>query len=255
MISLLSDWGNSSPSLTALRVKLSQMLVQTKLIDIAHDITPFDLSGAAWLLQSILPEFKVPAVHIVFVDCEPAVHQRFIASKMGNQYILSADNGLVSLLSFPETVSHRIIYHYHEENYSFIEKDIFCDVAQKILMGIPFEELGEEISEVKDYRRLSLMIDEYRLTGQIMYIDNFGNLVTNINRADFEKAAKGRSFQLILRQHDRHDIINKTYSESAESEMSCIFNSSGFLEISLYRDNAHKLLGMAVGMAVMVEFK
>lgn len=253
-ITLTSDWGHASHEIAPVKARLLVAVPEAQVLDISHNVPPFNLSVAAQLLSEAIDGFPAGSIHLVLVDTELAEHKRILLAKYKHQFIVAADNGFLSLLEIeaPEILAWEGSPDFTKP---FAEKELLIEAAVTLANKISDELPGKPVSSIKTFTSEKPMVEDRKLTGKVIRIDAFGNLVINIDKGTFEAACKRRSFQLILRNHDRHDRIDRTYSDSRdEAGMFCIFNTAGLMEIGLYRDNANKLLGMNVGNVVMIEF-
>jgi S-adenosylmethionine hydrolase len=149
--------------------------------------------------------------------------------------------------------------------------DVFVQVACHLAKGGLLNVIGKEIPSIKEVTEMQVTMNDLgnQLTGSVMYIDHFGNVVTNISQKQFTEAAKGRSFEILLRTKSIKTIVSN-YSAIAvsdkypikyyEGEKLALFNEAGYLEIAIYRSNpskvgsAHSLLGLNYRDTITVKF-
>lgn len=253
-ITFTTDWGFINPHTAPLKAALLTALPQAQLLDISHCLAPFDLPATASLLADAMLQCPTGTIHTVWVDSELALHRRVLLATHRHQHIVVADNGLLSLLQVPAGSIHA--WQSPQPSglpFAEAEQMLAATIAIAQHSGGPLP--GLPATDTRQFLPEQPTITEKLLTGRVVRVDGFGNLVTNISKPLFEQACRGRKFIVVLRRHDTHNRIDNHYNDSRHDEgLFCLFNTGGWLEVGLYRENASKLLGMEPGKAVMVEF-
>ena len=272
VITLTTDFGFADYSVASVKGALLKELPDARLIDVTHEIQPFDISEAAFIIKNIYPEFPENTVHIIGVDALPTKITRLLAAKIDGHYFLAADNGILSLILAelkPEKMV-EITLGKHNGLSNFPTRDIFVPVASHLLRGGKLEVVGHATNTYKELNVLRPVMqnEDKLLVGTVITIDRFGNVITNISKKIFEDSRRGRDYEVNVRNHkfDRiftryADIVNDFEHEvHSHGEKMVLFNSAGFLEIALYKSDpnsfggANTLLGLQKGDNISIEF-
>lgn len=254
ILTLTSDWNNSDFYIGALKGYVYKQLPPVQIIDISHNILPFNIAQAAFVLKNSYPSFPDGTIHLICVGVDQKVNNPIIMA-MDNQYFIGADNGMAGLLfdSKPEHV-YRIKKEFIQPS-SFFEKDTLARVAVEMLQDKAITDIGELVTDFNQQVPLRPTIDEDVISGSVVYIDSYSNLITNIPKDLFEQIRKDRKFDIYVQSnHYRINKINQQYAETAVGELLAIFNSADMLEIAINNGNAAELLSLRIGANVRVKF-
>lgn len=250
IITLTTDLGYRDPYLAMVKGVLASRIPDAKLIDLACDIKKHAHQDAAFVLKSALPFFPENTIHLFAVKNSITSHTqkeltidntRYLLTTYQKQFIVCPDNGLFSLIDkeFNEKVYQ--IYFDSSSQHAFYLRDIFTSIAEKIFNQVPTNEFASETTE---YCRL-FQFDAYEtpqsLVGFIIYEDDFGNLITNITRDNFNKIVGNKRFALTLPAGTVSKIYD-TYDDVGVGDIVCFFNASGLLEIATNAQPANKLI-------------
>lgn len=274
IITLTTDFGTKDHFVGSIKGAIYKELIDAKIVDISHQITPFSITEAAYIVKNAYQNFPDGTIHIIGVDSEVSVENKPIAIKLENQYFICCDNGIISMITNeinPEKVVEITIQNPLENKFTVL--DIFVKVACHIVRGGMLEVIGKRIYDVKKLYEIQPQVnaEQNKIVGSIVYIDNFGNVVSNISKTIFNNVGKGREFELIARNYSFKKIFKK-YNEIVDYSMEkdkrqddgkrlALFNSANFLEISMYRSNlktvggASSLLGLNYRDTITVHFK
>jgi len=253
IVTFLSDFGLNDHYVAAVKAKLIQEEPDIQVIDICHTIEPHNLGKASFVLRSVFRDFPENTVHIVSVSALAKPGGRYIALLLEGHYFVGADNGLFSLLSDKQP-GHIVEIEMGRNNYTtFPAKDIFAETAIALANGGRLEDMGRTIH---DYIRLvkpGFRATKKQISGNVIYIDNYGNLITNIAKEAFDIVSKRRPY-IISFGREKFDMFHQTNLEVAGGECFVIFNSQGLLEIGINKGNASELLGLRLDSPVHIEF-
>jgi len=258
IITLTTDFGNKDHFASAVKGAIYTELPEAKVVDISHEISPFHSIEAAYIIQNAYKNFPNGSIHIVGIDSELHAENKHIAVKLDGHYFICANNGLISLITSeinPEEIVEINIHNTIATNFPVL--DVFVTVACHIVRGGKLAVIGKPIIELKTLKGITPIINvgDKQIVGSIIYIDNYGNLVTNITRKLFEEVGKGREFRITARMavfeniYDRYsDAINFEIEKSKREEDGkklAVFNSSGYLELAIYKSNPKTVGGAA----------
>jgi len=252
LISLLTDFGISDPFVAEMKAVIFSICPGVTVVDISHTVEKFNIRGGAFVLSSATPYFPSGTVHVAVVDPGVGSERRPIALETNRSLFVGPDNGLLILAAAREGIRH--VYELTNRSLmaeaissTFHGRDIFASVAAHLASGTPPREAGPEIT---DYVKLLFAEPEFNRRGvncEILYIDGFGNIVTNISRKRLAKLNPNRG--LALRNRGRHLPLRfvKTYSELCEKELGCLVGSHGFIEIVYRQESAARRLNARIG--------
>jgi len=255
-ITLISDYGQNSPYVAAVKGSILSYIPDAKIIDISHSVNPHDVLQAAYILKNSSSSFPEKTIHIISVDTSFAKHQHFLIIRSKNQYYIGADNGIFSLL-FEENPDE--IFEVNADlidiNDLFPDKNLFTKLASKILNGQDIKSFTSQ-STIKNIKQnISPVVEENLIRGNIIFIDGYGNAITNIPKNLFEKKnIEKKRFAIFYRRKDKITYISKNYSDVKNGTELALFNESGLLEIAMNTGKAGQLLGLNEGGQIIIEF-
>ena len=251
---LTTDFGTHDFYVGALKGALLRRVPSLQLIDISHDIPPFDIVRGAFVVANIWREFPEDSIHLIGVNCVYQQDFRFVLARHEGHFFLAPDNGLLSLLftGFEPTDLRNIPANPFEH---FAVKNIFANAVGHLMEGKPFEEIGEHAAPLLERISIQPVITPTRIRGTVIHVDNFENVVVNIRREIFESAANGRPFSLFFKRNDPIVQLSGNYCDVAVGEQLCLFNMAGYLEIAVYMGRAATLFGLKVEDVIEIVFE
>lgn len=271
IITLTTDYGLKDHFVGALKGKILTEFPEAQIVDISHDIDLFNISETSYIIGAAYSSFPKGTVHLIGVDIEISKETtQHIAMQWNDHYFICADNGILSML-IEKIVPQKIVaINIHDRLHTDAsELDVFIMVAVHLAKGGLLNVIGKEIKSLKEATDLKLIVSENQLKGFVIYIDHFGNAVTNITKKIFLEHSKGRNYEVRFKNKVIKTILAK-YSDIGknkprnlkefESEKLAIFNDADFLEIALYKSNpknsgsASSLLGLSFRDTVTIDF-
>jgi hypothetical protein len=256
IVTLTSDFGTKDAFAGSMKGVILKINPEAQLVDLTHEIGPQDVWEAAFALKTAYTYFPKGTVHLAVVDPGVGSNRRAIIVVTEGYYFVGPDNGIFSLIYKDADrlrVHHITASHYFLPNPgpTFHGRDVFAPVASWLSKGIPSGNFGEEI---EDYVKLNVPVPKtgpQGLEGHIIHIDRFGNLITNITYKDFQALMPEGPMPVAVTVGGKEIRgLKKFYAEAAPGEPSAIFNSSGYLEIFLFKQNARTGLSLKRGEAV-----
>jgi S-adenosylmethionine hydrolase len=273
IITLTTDFGHKDYFVGALKGKILSELKEATLIDISHSIDLFNTLEASYCIEAAYSSFPKGTIHIIGVDSERVGDTQHIALQWDDHFFICADNGILNALLQKKVAQKMVAINIHERLQSNAsDMDVFVAVACHIARGGLLNVIGKEISELKPVNvvHTSVSNDLKTLKGQIIYIDSFGNCVTNVSQKQFVEVARNRKFEIQIK-NKKLSRIHKNYSDfpvaenkqlkDFEGDFLALFNENGFLEIAIYKSNpktvgsASTLLGIKFRDTITIEFK
>ena len=273
IITLITDFGYKDQFVAQMKGEIYSNNPESQVVDISHNISPFNIMEAAYILENSYKSFPENTIHIIDVDSEKNKEKKHIIVKLDNHYFITSDNGIMSILS--QNINYQEIYEISILNELGPMKSslkTFTKVACHLSMGGKPEIVGKKINNLKNVKNLKPFVnsENTQIISSVIYIDHFGNVITNIKKSFFDEIGKGRKFEISARNYKFNkiyssysDIINFNLSEdqrSDEGKALIIFNSNNYLQISIYRSNpenvgtAATLLGLKIYDSVSVMF-
>ncbi len=241
IITLLSDFGYQDNFVAVAKGILLQHLPHAHLIDLNHSVEPFHLQQCSYLLKSAYLYFPAQTVHLSLFDIMRQVPASLLIAKVEEQYIISADNGLL-----PLTFEGNLDLVYGDTAMATSYHDWLSMAALFIrrleLSGFQMDDLKPVVPAVAPVLQ-KVLIKQGAIECQVMYIDRYENVVVNLTKEEFEQHRKGRGFRLSF-VRDQISQISQYYTDVPVGEKLCLFNSSGFLEIAINQGKASSLLGL-----------
>jgi len=256
VITIISDYGLGSPYGAALIGKGLSILPNTRIVEITHQINPFDLVQTAFLLKSVYHNFPAGTCHLIGVDTSLSMHKRMLWVTQNKHHFIAADNGIFSLL-FDEPLQE--VYEINQKHLDvtdlFPEKNIFLPLIAKYFSEQSVRSFATESSIGKELQSMNAVFDGNSLGGAVMYVDAYQNAITNIHKSVFEASGKGRAFRLYYWSKHYIDRVSNHFSEAEPGDDLLIFNENNYLIIAMNRGKGAQLLGLKPGSKVIINFE
>jgi S-adenosyl-L-methionine hydrolase (adenosine-forming) len=256
LITLTTDFGTADHFTGTMKGVILGIAPRVRIVDITHEIEPYGVNEAAFVIAQAWRYFPKRTVHVVVIDPGVGSARRPILVEAGGQFFIAPDNGVLSMIydSSPHKV--RVISNPKLMNKivsrTFHGRDVFAPAAAHLASGVAPARFGKLIH---DYVRSSTLQPERlapnKYSGAILKVDRFGNLITNLHIDDFSEV-KARPFELRVGLERIHRLA-LTYAETAIGEVFVIVGSSGYLEIAANQSSAAKLVGCGAGAPVELE--
>ena len=273
IITLITDFGTKDHFVAKIKGAIISDFPQANIIDISHQISPFNIMEAAYVIENSCQHFPEKTIHIIGVDSENTPECSHIVLKLNEQYFICADNGIMSIVCNnikPDEIFEINIHNKTDSQDSTLK--IFTQVACHLAKGGQPEIIGKRITKIRSVKSIAPFVNDEKnqIIGSVIYIDNYGNVVTNIKHSFFKEASKGRKYEISARNHKFKRIYNN-YSEivnynileekrNDEGRALALFNSSNYLEIAIYKSNpsnvgtAASLLGLKILDSITINF-
>ncbi|MCH7785579.1 MAG: SAM-dependent chlorinase/fluorinase [Bacteroidetes bacterium] len=273
IITLTTDFGEKDHFAGAVKGAIYSELDNIRIVDISHSISPFHITEAAYIIQNAYKSFPPGSIHLIGIDSELNPENKHIAVLLDGHYFICANNGIISMLAsniIPEKIVEINIHDRIETNFPVL--DVFVKVACHIARGGTLEVIGKSISSIKQLTGIKPVINSEgnQIIGNVIYIDNYGNVICNITKTLFEKTGKGRDFKISARTAN-FSKVHTHYSEAInfnipkdrreeDGKKLALWNSSGYLELAIYKSNpstvgsASTLFGLEYRDTITVKF-
>ncbi len=253
IITLLTDFGTADYYVAAMKGVILSIAPQARLVDVSHEVESQNVLSGAYLLANSVLWYPAGTIHLVVVDPGVGSERRIIAGRWGDQIIIAPDNGLVSLVqqNTPAAETYELSdrqYFLPEVSDTFHGRDIMAPVAAHLACGTPLSALGAAIDHPLIIHLPRPEVIDNRLVGQVMHVDRFGNLITNIKADQFREFAPKTV-------HIKDRVISSlvaTYADVPIGRPLAAVGSSNMLEISVNQGNARAELAAGVGAEVLL---
>ncbi|MGB5170831.1 SAM hydrolase/SAM-dependent halogenase family protein [Eudoraea sp.] len=273
IITLTTDFGYKDHFVGAIKGTIYKELTDAKIVDITHAISPFNIQECAYILKNSYKAFPPGTIHIVGVDSEPTIENQHIAVLVDDHYFISANNGVISLITSeikPEKVVEINIP--NPTHGAFPVLDVFVQVACHIARGGKLDVVGKPLQKLKELKEFSPRVgpEGKSIIGNVIYIDNYGNVVTNIKKSLFEAYRNGRKFEINARNRKITRIYNNYSSiinfeldknqRKGPGDLLALYNSSEYIELAIYKSDlntvggASTLLGLNYRDTILINF-
>ncbi len=255
IITLTTDFGYKDPFVGIMKGVIAGINPNVQVVDLSHGIPPQDIMAAALVLRHSVPYFRRGAIHVAVVDPGVGSTRHALLIESDGQYFIGPDNGVLSLTltdKQPDTVIQlsNTIYHLQPTSATFHGRDIFSPVAAHLSLGIDPAALGEPIDNFVRLDWPKLVKSQGRIEGEIVYIDGFGNLFTNIQEQDL--AALQRENLSVTLGDITIQGLARSYAAGENGRCIALINSWGLVEIAFYGDSAQRRCQAKIGDKVQV---
>jgi S-adenosylmethionine hydrolase len=271
IITLTSDLGLTDHYVASLKGTIFSRTPGVQIVDITHDVQPFDVSQEAYYINNCFRDFPLGTIHVCCVDSEPIVNYGSAQDSavpavmlFEGHYFVSNDNGFFGLLlnnAKPDSFWKIDDVLSNPSLYRFPTKNILIPAACKIANGDKLFSFASETEEFKRAFNITAVIGDNLIKGNVIHINHYGNVITNVTRELFDRFGENVPFTIFFRRKEYYiDEISTSYNAVVPGEKVAVFNSNGFLEIALNRGakstngGASTLFGLTINDIVRIEF-
>ena len=274
IVTLTTDFGIKDYAVGAVKAALLSAIEGVHIVDISHEISPYNHTECAYILKNAYHVFPKESIHIIGVESELTPENKHIALRYDGHYFIGADNGILSLIMEGIKPEKIVAINIHQNVVSsFPVLDVFVQVAAHLTRKGQLEVVGKPLDKIKELTELNPVINAQKnqIMGAVIYIDNYGNIITNITQKLFEEIGKTRPFTIYARTV-KFTTIYKSYSEAIDFSLApdkraedgkklALFNAAGHLELAIYKSNpktvggAHSLFGLDYRDTITVIFE
>jgi len=259
VITLLTDFREKDGYIGIMKGVIECIAPGTRVIDLSHEIRPQNVKEAAYLLGRSYPYFPSGSIHCCVVDPGVGTSRHGMAARLGDQFFVGPDNGLFSILYIEQLKKGAAIktvmlsnpeYQLSQVSHTFHGRDIFAPAAAHLAAGVDIGALGEEIEEpvLLDLPQPSIEDEEWN--GEIIHVDAFGNLASNIR---FPSFSTDSAVRITIGDFTNIPLI-KTFGDAYPGEVVAVIDSFGYLTVSVVNGNASLELGLGTGERIRVKF-
>ena len=258
IVTLTTDFGTGSPYVAAMKGVVLSLNPRAQVIDISHAVGPQQVRAGAVVLESAVPYFPEGSIHVAVIDPGVGTTRRIVYACFAGRHVIAPDNGLLSRLAerWPPSKMIEIresAYWRPHVSATFHGRDIMAPVAAHLSLGVPPENLGPICDRLQNLDWPEARQVANRIEGDVVAVDSFGNLITNITRESLAAAPTDESVTVRCDEHETHGIF-RTYGDQPPMTLIALIGSSDQLELAIVNDSARAMLGVGEGTKVVVSW-
>jgi S-adenosylmethionine hydrolase len=256
IITLTTDFGASSRYVGAMKGVILSINPQANIVDLSHAVPARDIRAGAVAIAETACWYPPGTIHVGVVDPGVGGKRRIVYAQIGAQHFVAPDNGLLSRLAMLERPSTIIgvenqQYWMPEVSRTFHGRDIMAPVAAHLSLGLAPDKLGPSLEQLIEIPWAEVQQVPNRIEGEVIEVDSFGNLITNITRAMLGGVPNNDSVLVTCEEHETQGIF-ATFSDQPPMTFMAHVGSTGRLELAIVDENASAMLGVRVGAPVRV---
>jgi len=250
VITLTTEWKPDDIYYGIIKGKLCSKCPGTIIIDNAGNIPAFNISHASFVIRNTYNNYPKGSVHIICVHSEAHKDQDYLIVRARDHVFIGTDNGIFNLILNSEP--DEVIRIDHDENSD--ELEIFAKAASDIVSGKNPSDLGRSVKTLSERVPLRATIDKDVIIGSIIFIDSYGNAISNITREVFYRVFENKPYRILIQSNKNYtDNISLRYSDVAVGDMLAKFNQLDLLEISINGADVSELLSLTVGSVLRID--
>ena len=274
IVTLITDFGNKDYAVAAVKGAIVSTVQNPQLIDISHQIEPYNVTQAAYVLKNAYKTFPKGSIHIIGVESEKTPENEHLAMFFDGHYFIGADNGIFSIIKGVLKADKIVAINIHDQSsIVFPVLDAFIKVAAHLSRSGTLDVIGKTADQIRELVELRPVINMKgdQIVGSVIYVDNYGNVITNITRKIFNEVCKSRGFTIFARNVKFRKVF-ETYSDAIDFNIPkekrdedgkkiALFNDADHLELAIYKSNpqsvgsAYSLFGLEYRDSVTVNFE
>jgi len=252
LITLTTDFGLQDSFVGTMKGVILGIAPAARLVDLTHDVPPQDVRAGAYALYAAYRYFPAHTVHLAVVDPGVGSARRAVAVRASWGTFVAPDNGLLSLVLSRETVDEAVAlenpaYRLSQVSHTFHGRDVFAPAAAHIARGVSLSELGPAVTDLVTFPVSRPARRGSTLTGYVIYVDRFGNLVTDVTEADLTGPVA-----TVEAGTARIAGLSDAYAAAVPGQPLALIGSAGHLEVAVREGHAGRVLGLGVGDPVTV---
>jgi S-adenosylmethionine hydrolase len=250
VITLTTEWKPDDIYNGIIRGKLSSLSPGTIVIENAGSIPVFNIARAAFIIRNTFSNYPEGSVHLICVHSEALKNQDYLIVRAKNHFFIGTDNGIFNLILNSEPEEAVKI----EKNDLHNELEVFARTASRLIAGAGLSELGKPVKSITERVPLRATIDKDVIIGSVIFIDSYGNAISNITREVFSRVFESRNFRILIQSNKNYtDKISERYSDVPVGELLARFNQLDLLEIAINGANVSELLSIETGSVLRID--
>jgi S-adenosylmethionine hydrolase len=259
VITLTTDFGTGSPYVAAMKGVILSINPWVTVVDVTHDVRPQDVRQAALVLDDVTGRFPPESVHVAVVDPGVGTDRAILYAKIGHRHFVVPDNGLLSRVArrIPPSKIVRVSnpeYWLQPVSATFHGRDIMAPVAARLCSGLDPDKLGPPLAKLVMLDWPEAQTSPGKIDGQILDVDSFGNLITNIDAEMLAGVPDRQHVRVQLGEHEVEGVVS-TYGDRPHGALTALIGSSARLELAVVGGSAARTLGVGVGHPLTVRWQ
>lgn len=256
IITLTTDLGLTDYYVASIKGAILREINEVHIVDISHDIEKFNIAQGAFVLKNAIRDFPKGTIHLIGIQPNATFEINHLAIEYNGQYFIGADNGFFSLIfENPPSKVMELNIKQDTDLLTFPTKDVFVKAACHLARGGELEVIGMKMNSINERTNFAAVVGPNSIKGSVIYIDSYGNVITNITRELFKEVGKERPFEIGFRVPGYEiNELHKNYADVQESERLALFGATNFLEVAINIGNAHQLMGLKLNDVVTISF-
>lgn len=263
LITVSSDYGYKDPYRAMVHGVLADLAPDIRVVDLSHDLAPGNLYDAGFVIGQAMSSFPAGTVHLI-LNGELAGGGVWLAMELGGQFFVAANNGVLSVLqSSHKAKALRKIEFGEQEGSMFPGRDFLAKAAVHLAKGGAIGLLGKALEDIYSLQLPKPTVDNVRrrVRGEVVYVDNYGNLITNLGRKELQEVFKSNRIEINLPRSRSLTRISRSYQDIPQDGLLALINSLGLLEIAFSDPNsreingASSLLGLRVTSEISITYE
>ncbi len=254
IITFLSDFGEKDHYAAAVKASILAKSPTQQIVDISHQINRHDISHAAYVIKSVFQQFPKGTVHLISVNPVTKRSARMVAVEIDGHFFVAHDSGIFNLIS---STPIGFAVELPPMGNTFETRSVLGPIAARLAKGESLQSVGNQAMNLEIKMDRQLKATKREMVGQVIHIDHYGNLITNINKTDFDNICKlngGTPGYTVRFSREVFTQLHTQYSDVEDGDCFVLFNSDGLLEIGINKGRASELLGLRKDALVSIEF-
>ncbi len=245
IVTLSTDIGQTDFIVGAIKGQLIQAVSTANIIDISHQLSSQNYIQAAYICSNSFKHYPVATFHIVIINLFDSMPACLLVAKHNGHFIACPNNGILTMITGTKPDNIISINIDQKKFLGVLEyTQVIADAFFRLSKGDSFELIGQKITEIEEKYPLRSTVGSDWIDSQIIFIDNFENVVVNLTYHEFEEHRKGRNFKIIFTRNEDILKLSKNYASVEPGEILAWFNSAGYLEIAVNKGNLAGLFGL-----------
>lgn len=245
VLTLTTDIGQNDYIVGAIKGQLLSVDPSWNITDISHTLSPFNYLQAAYVCGNAFRHFPQGSIHLVLVNLFETMPTHMLVAAHNDQWIACPDNGVLTMITGHKPARLVAVAIPQQNNLGVLHcTRPLAAALHRLNKGAALEEVGEPVTDIEEKYPLRSTIGPDWIEGQIIFIDNFENVVVNITRAEFEEQRRGRKFKIVFTRNEIIDTLSSNYASASPGEKLAWFNSADYLEIAINKGNMAGLFGL-----------
>lgn len=243
LLTLTTDIGQQDFIVGAVKGQMFTATPNLQIADITHYLPHDNFAHAAYICKNAFAYYPDDTIHLVLLNLFESTTLHFVICQYNHQFIVCPNNGIISMITEQTPENSVVLPIINATNTLQITQQV-ATAIQKIVNKESLENIGTKGLNIIEKSMMKPSVGEKWMEGQIIFIDNFDNVVVNITKTEFEKQRNGRKYSIIFKRNETVQLFSNNYADVKEGENLAWFNSAGYLEIAINKGKAAELYGL-----------